>query len=213
MANRKAEIAERQARLAAIQAEQKKSERRRTALIAGIVGVVILALVAATLYVVVRQSRANAELDAAAERPIDGVEEFSDLGNAHVNTDVEYEQNPPVGGDHNGVWQNCGVYTEPVTEENAVHSMEHGAVWITYDPSLPADQVEQLTAQAANNNYILVSPREDLPSPVVLSAWGLQLQLDDAGDSRVPVFLKKYVRGEQTPEPGASCSGGTGTPE
>ena len=63
MANRKAEIAERQARLAAIQAAQRKSERRRTALIAGIVGAVILALVAATIYVVVRQNRLNDQLE------------------------------------------------------------------------------------------------------------------------------------------------------
>lgn len=213
MANRKAEIAERQARLAAIQAAQKKSERRRTAIIAGIVGVVILALVGATLYVVVGQSRANAERDRLAAAPIDGVEEFADLTSNHVDTDVEYAQNPPVGGDHNGVWLNCGVYSEPVAEENAVHSMEHGAVWITYDPELPDDQVEALTAQAASNNYIVVSPRPDLPTPVVLSAWGLQLQVEDASDERIPVFLQKYVRGEQTPEPGASCTGGTGTPE
>ena len=54
---------------------------------------------------------------------------------------------------------------------------------------------------------------EDLPAPVVLNAWGLQLQLEDAADERVGVFLQKYVRGPQTVEPGAPCSGGTGTPE
>jgi hypothetical protein len=213
MANRKAEIAERQARLAAIQAAQKKSERRRTTIIAGIVGVIILVLIGATIFFLVQQNRINAERDAAAERPIDGVEEFTGLTNNHVASDVQYEQDPPVGGDHNAVWQNCGVYTEPVAEENAVHSLEHGAVWITYSPDLPADQLEALTERAASNNYILVSPRDELPSPVVLSAWGLQLQLDDTDDDRLGVFLQKYVRGEQTVEPGAPCSGGTGTPQ
>jgi hypothetical protein len=213
MANRKAELAERQARLAAIQAAQRKSERRRTTIIASIVGVIILVLVGATIYFLVQQNRTNAELEAAAEQPIDGVEEFTDLTNNHVEGDVEYAQDPPVGGDHNAVWQNCGVYTDPVAEENAVHSLEHGAVWITYSPDLPADQVEVLTERAASNNFILVSPRDELPSPVVMSAWGLQLQLDDANDDRVGVFLQKYVRGEQTVEPGASCSGGTGTPQ
>jgi surface antigen len=213
MANRKAEIAERQARLAAIQAAQRKTERRRTTIIAAIAGVVILALIGATFYFLNQDSKADAALQDAADKPIEGVQEFSDLSRNHVEGDVQYPQNPPVGGDHNAVWQNCGVYSQPVTEENAVHSMEHGAVWITYDPSLPADQVADLTEQAASNNYILVTPREDLPSPVVLSAWGVQLQLQDASDARVGVFLEKYVRGEQTPEPGAPCSGGTGTPE
>jgi surface antigen len=213
MANRKAELAERQARLAAIQAAQKKTERRRTTIIASIAGVLILVLIGATFFFLNQQSKADAELRDAAEQPIDGVQEFSDLSQNHVEGDVQYAQNPPVGGDHNPVWQNCGVYSQPVTDENAVHSMEHGAVWITYDPELPADQVADLTAQAANDSYILVTPREDLPSPVVLSAWGVQLQLDDATDPRVGVFLEKYVRGAQTPEAGAACSGGVGTPE
>jgi hypothetical protein len=213
VSNRKAEIAERQARLAAIQAAQRKSERRRTTLIATIVGVIALALIAVTIVVVVGQNRRNAALEEATRSDIEGVQTFEDLTANHVETDVDYAQTPPVGGDHNAVWQNCGVYSQPVQDENAVHSMEHGAVWITYDPSLAADQVELLTAQAASNNYVLVTPHEGLPTPVVASAWGLQLQLEDASDARLQTFVRKYVRGEQTPEPGASCTGGTGTPE
>ncbi len=213
MSNRKAETAERQARLAAIQAAQRKSERRRTTIIAAVVGVVVLALVGVTLFVVIDQNRRNAAVEEATAGDIEGVETFEGLSANHVETDVEYAQNPPVGGDHNAVWLNCGVYTEPVPEENAVHSIEHGAVWITYDPSLPADEVEVLQQHAASNNYVLVTPREDLPSPVVASAWGLQLQLEDPADQRLSTFVRKYVRGEQTPEPGAPCQGGTGTPE
>ncbi|UNX53333.1 DUF3105 domain-containing protein [Georgenia sp. TF02-10] len=43
----------------------------------------------------------------------------------------------------------------------------------------------------------------------MLSAWGVQLSVDDAADPRIDAFLAKHVQGEQTPEPGASCSGGT----
>jgi hypothetical protein len=127
-----------------------------------------------------------------------------------VETDVEYEQNPPVGGDHLPAprWQDCGFYDAPVQDEAAVHSLEHGAVWITHSPDLPAEQVAQLEELTTENPYLLVSPREDLPSDVVLSAWGAQLQLDSVDDERLPVFLIKYLQGEQTPEPGAACSGG-----
>ena len=72
----------------------------------------------------------------------------------------------------------------------------------------PTEQVQALRDLAADNSYLLVSPMEGLPSPVVASAWGLQLQLDSADDERLPVFLVKYLQGEQTPELGASCSGG-----
>ena len=217
MNNRKADVAERKARVAAIQAEARKKERRRTILVVSIVGAIIAALVATTLVIVLRESRQNAAEEARiaeeAESDIEGVETFTELGNQHVQTAVQYEQNPPVGGDHSPQWQNCGVYTEPVQDVNAVHSLEHGAVWLAYDPSLPADQVALLEERAASNNYVLVSPREDLPSPVVAGAWGLQLQVEDAADERLGVFIRKYVRGPQTPEPGAACTGGVGTPE
>src|ERR1051325_4821995 len=62
----------------------------------------------------------------------------------HLAGKIDYQESPPVGGAHNVVWQNCGIYSTPIHNEHAVHSLEHGAVWITYRPDLPADQVEIL---------------------------------------------------------------------
>ncbi|WP_372595162.1 DUF3105 domain-containing protein, partial [Actinotalea sp.] len=92
------------------------------------------------------------------------------------------------------------------------HSLEHGAVWITYRPDLAQAQVDVLTELARGEGYVLLSPFPDLAAPVVLTAWGVQLQVDDADDPRVEPFLVTYVQGEQTPEPGAPCSGGVGEP-
>jgi hypothetical protein len=139
--------------------------------------------------------------------------ERPDLSRSHTGEPVSYPQTPPVGGPHNPVWQNCGFYSEPVRNENAVHSMEHGAVWITYRPDLPGGQVETLRDLAQGRNYVLVSPYPGLPSPVVASAWGKQLQLDSADDPRLEQFVSAYSQGPQTPEPGATCSGGVGSPE
>lgn len=211
--NRKTELAERKARLEQIKAEQKRSERKRTWLIASVAGVVALGLIGTTIAVVIDQSAKNADLAAQAKEPITGVETFTDLSQDHVSTEVEYAQNPPTGGEHSEVGQVCGFYSEPIADENAVHSLEHGAVWITYDPSLAPGEVTSLRDFAAKDNYVLVSPRDGLDSPVVASAWGVQLQLDSADDERLPVFLASYVNGPQTPEPGASCSTGVGTPE
>jgi hypothetical protein len=132
----------------------------------------------------------------------------------HVPGRVDYPQTPPVGGDHNAVWQNSGFYSEPVVSELAVHSMEHGAVWVVFRPSLPADQVGVLR-QLARRPYVLVSPWPDeaIPSPVVASAWGLQLRADSATDPAVAAFVQAYANGPQTPEPGAPCTGWFGTPE
>ena len=72
------------------------------------------------------------------------LESFHNMDYDHVKGSVDYMQSPPVGGDHASIWQNCGFYSEPVRNETAVHSMEHGAVWITYRPGLPTEQVDKL---------------------------------------------------------------------
>ncbi len=143
---------------------------------------------------------------------IEGVETFGELSQDHVDGPVDYDQDPPVGGAHAAVWQTCGVYDQPIADENAVHSLEHGAVWLTYDPGLPAEDVNELAGRAAVSTHVLVSPREGLPSPVVASAWSTQLQLDGATDERLDAFLATYVQGPQTPEPGVTCAQGTGEP-
>ncbi len=136
-----------------------------------------------------------------------------DVGPAgqHTGEEVDYAQNPPAGGEHNPVWQNCGFYDKPVRDENAVHSQEHGAVWITYSPDLPQDQIDELRNIAESESYTLVSPYPDLSddTPVVASAWGKQVGLDGAGDPDLEGFIQAYQQGPQTPEPGAVCTGGT----
>jgi hypothetical protein len=141
---------------------------------------------------------------------IDGLATYTDLSRDHVETEVDYPQTPPVGGAHDPAWLTCtgSVYEEPVRDENAVHSMEHGAVWVTYQPDLPEDQVQQLAAVVDGTPYSFMSPYPGIPSPVVLTAWGVQVGVDSASDPRVGEFVAEFANGPQTPEPGASCAGG-----
>jgi uncharacterized protein DUF3105 len=155
---------------------------------------------------------ANRQSNSASGSAIEGLMTFPDLARDHVDGPVTYPQVPPVGGPHNPVWMNCGVYNAPIPNENAVHSMEHGAVWITYQPDLPAAAVEQLRALVRGHSFVLLSPYPGLPAPVVASAWGVQVRADGAGDPRLARFIALYERGPQTPEPGASCSGAKGVP-
>ena len=200
----------RRVRAAQIQEQHRRAERRRSLLIIAPAVVVAVLLVGSAVFVMVGQQRNQAEVEAAARAPIEGVESFPDLSRNHVETAVDYPQSPPVGGDHAPIWTNCGAYEEPVEASQAVHSLEHGAVWIGYDPALGADQVEKLTGLAEANSYVVLSPVEDVPSPISVSAWGKQLQVDSVEDPRLAAFVQKYQQGPQTPEPGAACTGGAG---
>ncbi len=144
---------------------------------------------------------------------ISGIVTYSNLSRDHKEGPLSYPQTPPVGGAHSATWQNCGIYSASVHNENAVHSLEHGAVWITYQPNLSQQAVQQLQDVVRGHDHALLSPYPGLPSPIVATAWGIQLQVKDAGDTRLTQFLSKYEKGSQTPEPGAACSGGTGVPD
>lgn len=143
------------------------------------------------------------------------------LPHNHVNGSIRYSVTPPVGGDHNGVWMNCGVYNQPVPAERAVHDLEHGAIWMTYQPSLPHTEVQALRAFEARQSivpntgsrYIDLTPFPGLPAPIVVSSWGFQLRLTSPADPRLQKFVNMFrVSQPYTPEYGAPCTGGVGTP-
>lgn len=145
---------------------------------------------------------------------IDGLQTFTvDPADRHTTDPVRYERTPPAGGPHwpaeaEGVrgWLRCGVYDEPVPEEFAVHSQEHGAVWLTY---LPGVDPEPLAALAAGQEYVLVSPYPGQRSQVMASTWGAQLGVDRADDPRLREFVQTYAGGGQGGEKGADCANGT----
>lgn len=160
--------------------------------------------------------------------PGDGKSYPGAVTHEHVAGPVEYAVVPPIGGPHNAIWMNAGVYTQPVPAERAVHTLEHGGVWITYQPDLPAAQVTQLTAfvdgqsmveetseQADGitnqaNRYVDLSPwgGSDLPSPIVISAWGHQLRLDSPTDPRLQRFVDTFRNNSvYSPEFGSPVDG------
>jgi hypothetical protein len=130
----------------------------------------------------------------------------------HEYGKLSYPQSPPIGGTHNPNWERCqgDVYPDQVPNENAVHSLEHGAVWITYNPSLPKDQVDKLASKVHGNDFMLMSPYPGLDKPISLQAWGFQLKLDSATDPRIDDFVKD-LRQNATREPGTPCSSGSYT--
>src|SRR3954452_11460560 len=159
----------------------------------------------------------GASVPAASEKGVDlglpgepqGTLTFTGLAQTHLDTPIEYPQTPPVGGPHNPAWQDCQYYNTPVPNERAVHSLEHGAVWITYAPETSQADRAVLKALAGTSDHILASEYPGLPSPIVATAWGKQLQLPSVNDPRLKQFVDAFENGPQTPEPGVTCRGST----
>ncbi len=122
---------------------------------------------------------------------------------------LTYPVTPPVGGPHNARWQNCmgDIYPAEIAEEHAVHSLEHGAVWVTYSPDLAPDEIDKLADRVRDVEYTLMSPFPNLDAKISLQAWGYQLKVDNADDGRIDDFISA-LRRNATREDGASCSGG-----
>src|SRR6478735_10459810 len=125
---------DRAAKLEEFRRKEARSKRnRRIGIASAIVAAVAVVAVVVVSIVLTPQPKEYTAGGTGAE--IEGVETF-DNESQHVEGVVDYPQTPPAGGAHNPAWLNCGVYTEPVPNENAVHSLEHGAIWVTYDPSM-----------------------------------------------------------------------------
>lgn len=212
MASRKSENNSRQSRIAEMRRADQMRDRRNKAIAITASAAIVAALVGFGAWVMIDQKEKKDAEVAAAKAPVDGEQTWdaAKLGRKHVDTPVKYEMNPPVGGDHSPRWMNCNgdVYKNPLPEVNAVHSLEHGAVWVTYNEKADKADVEKLAGTVAKTPYTLMSPAKEQAGTIMLSAWGKQLTVDKADDPRVAQFFTKYVQGAQTPEPGAACTNG-----
>ena len=192
-----------------VEYQKQLAKRRRSKLVWWVVGiaaaVVVIALIVASIVFAPKPAPTYTPGSDGAD--IKGIQTFENV-TEHVDGPVDYPQSPPAGGPHNPIWLNCGVYDQPVPNENAVHALEHGAVWVTYDASkVKGDELASLKSQLPKD-YIVLSPYEGLDSPIVMSAWNHQLKLDSADDPRISQFLEEYWRSQNAPEPGAACTGG-----
>ena len=192
-----------------MQIENRMQEDRRSMFrIYGVGAIALLVLIGAVAFSMISGQKDKSRLVTAASKPIVGVQTVAGFTRNHTSKRDSFLRVPPMGGDHAPDFTNCGIYSYQVDSWRAVHSLEHGAVWVTYRPDLPKKQIAVLIDQAKTRPYEILSPFAGLPSSVVASAWGKQLKLRDAYDPRLAVFLQAYLQGPQTPEVGAACSGG-----
>jgi len=145
------------------------------------------------------------------ENPPQGIEVYPATTNRTVEGPIEYGREPPTNGEHDPLWHNCGFYEQPIQDRHAVHSMDHGVVWITYRPDLPRRQKEALRPYG-RENYVIVSPYPGQAAPVMATSWRVQLELDSTSDPRLEQFVNQFRISELAPLSGNRCTLGVGSP-
>ncbi|WP_062641187.1 DUF3105 domain-containing protein [Streptomyces maremycinicus] len=210
--SKKATAEARRAKVEEMRRAEQARDRRNRIITITLSTVIVAGLVGWGAYAINSANEKEDQKAAAAKKPVSGEKTWDakKLTQKHVQGTVDYSTKPPVGGDHNKAWMTCDgtVYTKAIANENAVHSLEHGAVWVTYNDKATDADIKALSDKVSKTPYTLMSPDEDQSGTITLSAWGRQLSVSKASDPRVEQFLTKYVQGAQTPEPGATCAGG-----
>ncbi len=193
--------------------QKQLAKRRRSKLVWWVVGitaaVVIIGLIVASIVFAPAPPQEYTPGGEGVE--IEGVETYENT-TQHVEGTVDYEQSPPAGGPHNAVWLNCGIYDQQVPNENAVHSMEHGAVWVTYNPDDVSGEELATLESHLPSTYVILSPYGGVDAPIAVTNWNHQLKVDSADDERITQFFEEYWRSADVPEPGAACTGAFDAP-
>jgi len=190
----------------AAQSRKIVNQRQRPWGLISVTALIVVLAIAVIGYAVHQGSNSSTTSD---PNKIKGIVHKTFTSGDHRTTPISYPDSPPMGGPHSPIWADCTgtVYPNQIANENAVHDLEHGAVWIAYRPGLPSDQLDVLTKLVSGNQYMLLTPYAGLKSPVSLQAWGYQLFVNSAKDKRVKTFIKDLkVNQTNTPELGASCS-------
>ena len=182
--------------------------------------VLVLFIAGILIYAVNNQGLGDKTSIRYAESQIDGIHSTRSLDGASTRQHIPYQaipyaneaSIPPWGGDHNPLPQSCQVYTQPIANEHAVHSLEHGAVWVTYNPdTVKSGDIDKLKSMVDGQPFDLMSPYPGLKSPIALTAWGEQVFVNSASDSRVAKFINLFAHGPQDLEANTPCQGTTAT--
>lgn len=106
----------------------------------------------------------------------------------------DYNSNPPTSGWHYSEAAPAGFYERELTDEQLVHNLEHGHVWISYRSALPAEAIKILKKTAGGN--VIATLRDKNDTDIALTSWGrldkFNLENNSLDEQRVRNFILRY---------------------
>jgi hypothetical protein len=135
------------------------------------------------------------------------IEHFSTAGaNQHTDGTVDYSMTPPVSGEHAGSPAPCGIHATQIQNELMVHTLEHGAIGLLYDPTLDLEQIRTLEGIAGSfDDHTFSAPYEGMETPISVVAWAQNMRLDSVDEAAINEFIDTFRTGGDAPEPQNEC--------
>ncbi|WP_336336420.1 DUF3105 domain-containing protein [Haloarcula brevis] len=138
-----------------------------------------------------------------------GVKQFPDRGANHVGegSAIDYQRVPPLSGTHYGSTVGAGFYEATPLLGSLVHTLEHGAVVVYYDPDELSPEARTSLREFSSVHtgtwrsvVVVPNPNDDPSAPYVVTAWRHELTMDGYDAETVHAFLSEYLgRGPENP--------------
>lgn len=177
---------------------QRHKQQRRARIVR--IVVTLASVVAIVWFLFLRNSIPNA----IAGHELEDFDTFASESRAnqlHTTDPVTYTEVPPVSGQHSPNPADCGVYGEPIPNENMVHTLEHGSVGILYQPDAPVEEVREAESIVQEfDSHAFSAPYEGLEDPYTIVAWAHLMRLDSFDREAVVEFFDVFRQGGDAPE-------------
>ena len=126
-------------------------------------------------------------------------DEFTTAGQAHLppGQAASYPSTPPYGGPHWSQPLRCGIYEAEQRFEPMVHTMEHGAVVLYYQPlNVQDDTVAQMRVLASallrDGARLIMTPSTRLGVSIAVTSWGRLLAMDQFEEDAIRGFVDAF---------------------
>ncbi len=148
--------------------------------------VVILAWGGWGVYRWAKNSEANKPGEAVTIQPAEHIQPGEPIPGLYLS-------NPPVSGWHYGQTAEWGIYDKELVDQNVIHNLEHGGIWISYKPDAPPELIAKLKEVAGRySRKIILAPRAANDSIIAVAAWGRLDKFDYFDEARIVKFIKAH---------------------
>jgi len=165
-----------------------------------IAAIVIMGLFFLQYIINSKNKRFRVENDSQKLAPVG--QAFENQGQTHIQPGAShpaYNSNPPTSGWHWVQPANWGIYEKPLVDEQAVHNLEHGGIWISYKDIDDQTKADLANIAKANSGSVIISPRGGNDAKIILASWTRLEKLDSYDETKVLEFIRNNKN--KSPEP------------